>query len=119
LLLVLHLLLLAPLVMVTFRSPLTRIHHLPDEQDGVGFDVADEEDERAVESYGWHAGHGHGRRGGCYGVGSVLVDGNNGLVVQIAEEQLAGVGHRTEVRSAEDERVRHAQFGQRIRELER
>jgi len=32
-------------------SPRARIENLPDEQDGVGFDVADQEDERAIESH--------------------------------------------------------------------
>lgn len=90
-------------------SPRTRLHHLPDEQDGVGFDIADEEDERTIESYGWHDGHGHGRRGACCGKRSVFVDGNNALVVDIVEEEIATFCHAGEVRLAEDERICHAQ----------
>ncbi len=49
LLLDLHLLLVAFLAIVSLKLPPTRIHHLPDEQDRVGFDIADQEDERAIE----------------------------------------------------------------------
>ena len=40
---------LASLAMIVSTLPRTWIRHLPDEQDGVGFDVTNQEDERAAE----------------------------------------------------------------------
>ena len=110
---------LPPLEMSNSISPPTRIHHLPYEQNDPGLDIADQEDERAVESYGWHAGHGHGRRGACGGKRSVFVDGNNALVIDIVEEEIAGQSHPLEVRSTKDERVCHAERFKRARQLKR
>ena len=110
---------LMPLPPIGAFLPRTRIQDLPNEQDGVSLDIVDEEDERAIERHVRRSRSYQGHRGGHRSERPDFVDRDKGLVIDLAEEELACVRHPGEVGHAQDKGMAQVESSQRRTQLER